>query len=123
MPKKVQIFDELMEGFRDAIARKKGHTVALRVTEIPRVKPMRPRQIKKIRKALGASQAIFAYILNVSPKVVQSWEHGARRPTNAALKLLSIAQNDPHILLQSGTPSSRRTSRRGRRQSSPNESR
>ncbi|MGC2527555.1 MAG: hypothetical protein WA639_07395 [Candidatus Acidiferrum sp.] len=111
MPKKVQIFEELMEGFRDAIARKKGRQVALRVTEIPRVKPMRPRQIKKIRKALGASQAIFAYILNVSPKVVQSWEHGARRPTNAALKLLSIAQTDPQILLQSGRPSSRRTSR------------
>jgi putative transcriptional regulator len=115
MAKKVQIFDELMEGFRDAIARKKGHAVALRVTEIPRVKPMRPRQIKKIRQALGASQAIFAYILNVSPKVVQSWEHGARRPTNAALKLLSIAQNDPQILLQSGMASgSRRTARRHR---------
>jgi putative transcriptional regulator len=115
MAKRVQIFDELMEGFRDAIARKKGHAVALRVTEIPRVKPMRPRQIKKIRKALGASQAVFAYILNVSPKVVQSWEHGARRPTNAALKLLSIAQNDPQILLQSGnTSGSRRTSRRRR---------
>jgi putative transcriptional regulator len=112
MAKKVQIFDELMEGFREAIARKKGNPVALRVTEIPRVKPMRPRQIKKIRKALGTSQAIFAYILNVSPKVVQSWEHGARRPTNAALKLLSIAQNDPQILLQSGDTSRRRISRR-----------
>jgi len=114
MPKKVQIFDELMEGFRDAIALKKGHPVALRVTEIPRVKSMRPRQIKKIRKALGASQAIFAHILNVSPKVVQSWEHGARRPTNAALKLLSIAQSDPQILLQSGSTSSPRTARRRR---------
>jgi putative transcriptional regulator len=112
MAKKVQIFDELMEGFRDAIARKKGHAVALRVTEIPRVKPMRPRQIKKIRQALGASQAIFAYILNVSPKVVQSWEHGARRPTNAALKLLSIAQTDPQILLRTGIRSARRAPRR-----------
>src|SRR5580658_11049905 len=112
MAKKVRIFDALMEGFRDAIARKKGHAAALRITEIPRVKPMRPRQIKKIRKALGASQAVFAYILNVSPKVVQSWEHGARRPTNAALKLLSIAQSDPHILLQSGSNASRRNARR-----------
>jgi putative transcriptional regulator len=110
MRKKIQIFDALMEGFQDAIARKKGQPVSLRVSEIPRVKPMRPRQIKKIRKALGASQAVFAYILNVSPKVVQSWEHGARRPTNAALKLLSIAQTDPHILLRSAA-SSRRGSR------------
>lgn len=115
MAKKIQIFDALMEGFQDAIARKKGRRAALRVTEIPRVKPMRPRHIRKIRLALGASQSVFAYILNVSPKVVQSWEHGARRPTNAALKLLSIAQSDPQILLQSGSPSGRRTSRRERR--------
>jgi hypothetical protein len=43
MPKKVQIFDELMEGFRDAIERKKGRRVALRVTEIRPVKPARLR--------------------------------------------------------------------------------
>jgi putative transcriptional regulator len=112
MPKKIQIFDALMEGFQDAIARKKGHKVALRITEVPRVKPMRPRQIKKIRLALGASQSAFAYILNVSPKVVQSWEQGARRPTNAALKLLSIAQSNPHILLQPATESGSRAGRR-----------
>lgn len=115
MSKKVQIFDALMEGFRDAIARKRGQPVALRVTEIPRVKPMRPRQIRKIRQALGASQAVFAYILNVSPKVVQSWEHGARRPTSTALKLLSIAQNNPQVLLESATLPVRRTTRRQRR--------
>jgi putative transcriptional regulator len=73
---------------------------------------MRPRQIKKIRKALGASQSVFALILNVSPKVVQSWEHGARRPTNAALKLLSIAQTDPQILLPPKTDSAHRPVRR-----------
>lgn len=71
-----------------------------------------PRQIKEIRLALVASQSVFAYILNVSPKVVQSWEHGARRPTNAALKLLSIAQSNPHILLQPGSAPGRGASRR-----------
>lgn len=81
MPKKTEIFDDLMEGFQDAIARKKGRRVGLRLTEIPRVKPMKPREIRGIRLALGASQSVFAYVLNVSPKVVQSWEHGARRPT------------------------------------------
>jgi hypothetical protein len=30
--KKIRIFDELMKGFRDAIARKKGRRVALRIT-------------------------------------------------------------------------------------------
>jgi putative transcriptional regulator len=103
MTKRIQVFDGLMEGFNDAVALKKGGKVGLRITEIPRVKPMRPKEIKNIRLALGASQSVFAHVLNVSPKVVQSWEHGARRPTSAALKLLSIAQTNPQILLQPAT--------------------
>jgi hypothetical protein len=41
MAKKIKIFDEMMEGFRDAIARKKGGHVALRVTGIRRANPAR----------------------------------------------------------------------------------
>ncbi len=41
MAKKVQIFDELMEGFRNSIARKKGRHVTLRVTRLPRLRPTR----------------------------------------------------------------------------------
>lgn len=100
MARKIQVFEGLMQGFRDSIALKKGRKTGLRVTEIPRVKPMKPREIKGIRLALGASQSVFAHVLNVSPKVVQSWEQGARRPTSAALKLLSIARSNPQILLQ-----------------------
>src|SRR5439155_20491473 len=81
--------------------------------KIPRVKPMRPRQIKRIRLALGATQSVFACILNGSPKVVQSWEHGARRPTSAALKLLSIAQSNPQILLQIWRSPARRQEKLG----------
>ena len=118
MARKIQIFDELMQGFQDAIALKKAGragasgavrnvSARLRVSEIPTVKPMKPREIRGIRLALGASQSVFAHVLNVSPKVVQSWEHGARRPTSAALKLLSIARNNPEILLQPTAPASR----------------
>lgn len=89
-----------MAGFRDALALKKGGKSGLRVTAIPRVKPMKPREIKGIRLALGASQSEFAHVLNVSPKVVQSWEQGVRRPTSTALKLLSIAKTNPQILLR-----------------------
>jgi hypothetical protein len=49
MAKKIQIFDELMEGFRDAIARKKGRHVALRVTEIRRSDPTRPAKKNRSR--------------------------------------------------------------------------
>lgn len=49
MTKKIQIFNELMEGFRDAIARKKDYRVALRVTRLPRLKRNRPQPDKKYR--------------------------------------------------------------------------
>ena len=42
MTKKIQIFDALIQGFHDAIARKKGRHVSLRDTKIPRVRPIRP---------------------------------------------------------------------------------
>lgn len=44
MAKKIQIFDELMDGFRDAIARKKGRHVALRVTQLRCLKHNRRRR-------------------------------------------------------------------------------
>lgn len=49
MPKKVQIFDALMEGFREAIARKKGYRVGLRLTQILRARRKRRSRLKKIR--------------------------------------------------------------------------
>lgn len=46
--------------------------------------------IRKIREKWNYSQGIFAIILNVSPRTVQSWEIGARTPTHSALRLLEI---------------------------------
>lgn len=70
------------------------------MTEIPAPpRRMAPEEIRKIRLALNASQERFASLLNVSPKAVQSWEQGLRRPRSAALKLLALAKKDPHVLL------------------------
>jgi len=102
MPKrKVRIFEQLRESLEDALAFEKGKVVDLRVAEIPRPpERMAPRQIREIRNSLHASQALFALLLNVSPKAAQSWEQGLRRPRAAALKLLAIAKNNPQVLLQ-----------------------
>jgi len=35
----------------------------------------------------------------MSPNTVESWEQGARRPQQAALKLLMIAAQNPQALL------------------------
>jgi putative transcriptional regulator len=102
--RKVRIFEQLKESLQDARSFEKGakgKAVDLRVARIPRVpERMTPQKIREIRNSLNASQPLFALLLNVSPKAVQSWEQGLRRPRTAALKLLTIAQKNPQVLLQ-----------------------
>ncbi len=38
-------------------------------------------------------------MLNVSVRTVQAWEQGLRKPSDAALKLLTIAKKHPEVLL------------------------
>jgi len=98
---KVNIFDDMRQALSDALAYERGMKVDLRVTELPSPpKPMKPREIRLIRKRLKVSQARFAHFLCVSPKAVQSWEQGTRRPQRTALRLLDIARKHPALLLK-----------------------
>jgi putative transcriptional regulator len=98
--KRVKIFNELKQSLEDASAYERGGQMNLRVTEIPAPpQKISPREIRKIRNALKASQTLFALYLNVSPNAVRSWEQGTRRPQQAALKLLAIAKRNPQALL------------------------
>jgi putative transcriptional regulator len=97
---KVNIFDDMREALRDAAAYERGKAVNLRVRRIPSW-PMgiSPRETRRIRQSLKASQPPFATYLNVSTNAVRSWEQGTRRPRQAALMLLMIAKKDPKALL------------------------
>jgi putative transcriptional regulator len=102
MPRKIKVnvFDDMRAALQDAAAYERGQPVNLRVTRVPsRPKPISPRQIRRIRQALNASQPLFAAYLNVSANAVRSWEQGTRRPRQAALKLLAIARKNPQALL------------------------
>ena len=102
MPKKIKvnISDDLKVALQEAAAYERGEPVNLRVTRIPpRPKPVSPKEVRRIRRSLKASQALFATYLNVSANAVRSWEQGTRRPRQAALKLLTIAKKNPKALL------------------------
>src|SRR5450755_1936312 len=72
----------------------------LRKAELPaRPKPLKPADIRALRAALNASQALLARLLNVSANAVESWEQGIREPRQATLKLLHIAKKNPSVLL------------------------
>jgi putative transcriptional regulator len=87
-----KFFKDLKAGLEDAIAYKKGK-LNLRSKDIEIPEPpaeYKARDIKKIRERYDYSQGIFAKVLNVSVKTVQSWESGERMPSHAALRLIEI---------------------------------
>jgi putative transcriptional regulator len=91
------IFDELKTGLEDSIAFSQG-ALSLVTTALPAPPPRRdPAQIADLRHRLRMSQAVFAAVINVSPKTVQSWEQGARRPSQAALRMLEVVDEDPAV--------------------------
>ena len=80
-----------------------GRLGDLRTATIRLPKPasrLRARQIRDIRVRLGASQAVFARLLNIPTRTAIAWESGARQPSGAALKLLHIARRRPEVLVE-----------------------
>ena len=87
-----KFFNDLKKGLEDVVAYKKGKlTLRSEFIEIPEP-PMEytAKDIKKIRAKGCYSQGIFALVLNVSIKTVQSWESGERVPSHSTLRLLEI---------------------------------
>ncbi|MBE7494179.1 MAG: helix-turn-helix domain-containing protein [Verrucomicrobiaceae bacterium] len=77
----------------------------VRITQVavpPKLKPLPAADIKRIRTHLGVSQATFAALLNVPRNTAISWENGVRKPSGAALKLLSLVRQKPEILAAAG---------------------
>lgn len=92
------IFDELKTGLEDSIAFSQG-ALSLVTTALPAPPPRRdPTQIADLRHRLCMSQAVFAAVINVSPKTVQSWEQGIREPSQAALRMLEVIDEDPAVV-------------------------
>jgi putative transcriptional regulator len=87
-----KFYKDLKEGLEDIIAHKKGRlTLRSKTIDIPEPPAeYKARDIKNIRKKGNYSQGVFAKVLNVSVKTVQSWESGERVPSHATLRLLEI---------------------------------
>ena len=46
------------------------------------------------------SQSVFARVLNVSAKTVQSWEQGVRQPSESCRRLIQIFSLHPEMVCQ-----------------------
>ncbi|MEQ1606950.1 MAG: helix-turn-helix domain-containing protein [Pyrinomonadaceae bacterium] len=96
-----EFFEELKESMLEGLEHARGNRNELRLTTLPRPpKKISSAEIAKIRAQAKLSQSVFARYLNVSIKTVQAWEQGSRTPSDAALKLLSIARDNPQIIFE-----------------------
>ena len=94
--KDVDFFSGIREGLQEALAYEKGTAAAetfARKRSLPDV------DVAEIRKALSMTQRVFADVLGVSARTVESWECGKTTPTPTAKKLMYLIQED-HTIVQ-----------------------
>jgi putative transcriptional regulator len=83
-PKRKPLAERLKAGLREGIAYAQGK-MDLRTVHLPERPPkFSAKKVIRLRESTGMSQVIFARLLNVSPKTIQSWEQGRRVPSQAA---------------------------------------
>lgn len=119
--KKQSVFDQVLAGLKDGIAHARGE-VTLRTTDLPAPAPeLSKTRVAAIRKKVGMSQAVFATVLNVPTKTLQSWEQGARAPKAGEARLLQICEAGPKrflSLVEDANASTGRNTNRVRRKRS-----
>ncbi len=95
------LFERLKQGLEEGIAHSQGE-LTLRTVNIPEEPPeIDAKTIAALRSRAAMSQTIFARVLNVSPKTLQSWEQGTRQPSDASQRLIHIFSEHPEIICQS----------------------
>ena len=96
----------MIEGAREALAHKRGtlrnvHVTRAKVTvtgvDVLPPQRYRERDVQRVRKRLGLSQAVFANLLGASVSTVRAWERGAREPSEMARRLLELAERQPEV--------------------------
>jgi len=97
-----EVFAELTESLNEVLAHAQGKiTLKTKRVPIPELPEERPsKDIVRIRKKLGVSQAVFARVLGVARDTEISWEQGRRKPSGPALRLLEIAERHPECLVE-----------------------
>ena len=93
MPKR-DMGQEILEGIQEIMAHKKGG----KVLRSHALKEPAPPQV--IRAHLNLSQSAFASLMGVSLRTVQDCEQGRRKPSEPAVALLRIAEQQPEIFTQ-----------------------
>ena len=92
------LFERLKTGLEEGIAHAKG-VLTLKTIEVPEAPPeIDAETLVALREEAKMSQAIFAKVLYVSAKTVQSWEQGVRLPSMASRRLIHLFAEQPEMV-------------------------
>jgi len=99
---KKELFEELKTSMNQALEHAQGKvTLKTRTVKLPAPpKAVSAKEVVRIRKRFGASQAVFARYLGVKRDTEISWEQGRRKPSGPACRLLEMAAKHPEHLLE-----------------------
>ena len=98
--KRRPLFQRLKQGLNEGIEFSK-QKLELRSVEFPEEPPeIDAAELAALRQQSGLSQAVFARLLNVSTKTVQSWEQGTRKPSQASRRLIQVFSHQPKVLYE-----------------------
>jgi len=86
-------FEELMASIREMKEIEAGRRAPARET------PLVELDVSEIRAETGLTQEEFATVLGISPRTLQEWEQGRRRPRGPARSLLLVAKHDPRAVI------------------------
>jgi putative transcriptional regulator len=90
-----ELFQQLVTSLKEGGAILRGKKQPARKTELNWP------DARAVREKLGLSQANFAALIGISPRTLQNWEQGHRRPEGTARALLRIAEKYPEVVLES----------------------
>jgi putative transcriptional regulator len=98
--KRLPVAEQIRKGLEEAIRHARGEiTLKTTTVEIPDKPPeIDAPTLVALRDQSRMSQAVFARLLNVSTKTVQSWEQGVRTPSHASRRLLQIFSQYPETV-------------------------
>nr|CUV30430.1 Antitoxin igA-2 [Ralstonia solanacearum] len=96
---KRNLFAELKEGM-DALAAEREGKMTLRKVKVRVLQPLdvTAEEIKAVRAAAHASQAVMARRLRVNVRTYQNWEQGTAKPNTQAAMLIKLVEKHPETL-------------------------
>jgi len=89
-----ELFQQLVASLKEGGAILRGKKKPARQTSL------RWPDARVVREKLGLTQSQFAALIGISPRTLQNWEQGHRRPEGTARALLRVAERHPEAVLE-----------------------